>query len=311
MRNFLYKAGIYIAIFILFIATLILWKGNAYIGSDYARFSSEKQYSLVLGTSMAAQDVNPQILDSCLQGKFMGPLYNYSFSINVSPWGPYYVESILKKLRRNPERTSLFILFVDPFSLGFFLSDSESGRRRERSTLVGKMKCVNGHWGINLEHILRYELQDKFFFKLKRDRGRHIDQQGHFVSMGNEKEDTIGVHIRLYEDVLPDYYQNYIPGYRPSPERMGDLSELIDTLSKYGNIFLVRPPVRKELDNIMDSVWRDFDPVINQFAKERGCRYFNFRDNKKYKTTDGTHLYASEAIRFSRALGDSIKTCLQ
>lgn len=311
MKTFLVKAGIYIIVVIFFVLTILKWKGEGFIGHHYARFATPKQYSLVCGTSMAAQDVAPQVLDSCLQGKFKGPFYNYSFSINVSPWGPYYVDSILKKLRRNPERTSIFILFVDPFSLGFFLNDSESLRRRERSMFVGKMRCVNGHWGINLEHLLRYELQDKFFFKLKRDRGSYIDKQGHFVSLRDEKEDTSEVHMRLYEDILPDYYQNYIPSFRPSPERMGDLSKLIDTLSKYGNIFLVRPPVRKELDNIMDSVWRDFDPVINQFAKERGCRYFNFRDNKTYKTTDGTHLYNSESIRFSRALGDSIKTRLQ
>lgn len=309
MKRFIARLGLFLTGIALFITAIIIWKGNGRIGYHYARFASPIQYSLICGTSMAAQDVVPEVLDSCLTGVFMGPFYNYSFAINSSPWGEQYCRSILKKFRRNVNRASLFVFGVDPFSLGFFLNDDSSGFRREKSTVVGKMKTVCGPM-INIEHMVRYDLGDKNFYKLQKT-GNYIDKHGRYISTLPDNEDTLFVHNRLYGDVLPDYYKNYLPRYRPSMDRLQDLSDLIDICSESGRVFLVRFPVRSEINHIMDSVWVDFDSTISEFAARKGCRYINFHEDTTYKTTDGVHLYSSEAMRFSQALGDSIKICLK
>ena len=86
------------------------------VDAFYGRFASPPAGSLVLGTSRAAQGIQPAVLAARLGGRFDGPLLNYAFTLTHSPYGPAYLASIRRKLR--PEvRNGLLILAVDPWSL--------------------------------------------------------------------------------------------------------------------------------------------------------------------------------------------------
>lgn len=304
MKKFITHLALFAAIFLAVLVTLLLKADKGRIGNHYARFSSPRQYSLICGTSMAAQDISPKVIDALLGGQFMMPIYNYSFAINSSPWGKAYTKSILKKMRPNDEENSLFVFAVDPFSLGNILGDCDGIHRRESNTTVGKMHCV--HSSPNIEHLLRYEMKDKQFFKLKNGTGSYIAVDGQTVSTYPSDEDTIIVHDRLYNIVLPDYINNYLPGYSKSDERLSDLSNLIDLCKDSGTVILVRLPLSKELNVIMDTVWPDFDETINSLALGHGVRFINFHNDSTYRTTDGVHLYYDESLKLTKSICDSI-----
>jgi len=86
------------------------------IGDIYPRIITPRQHSLVIGTSRAAQSVNPLILNECLEELYTPDLYNFAFHLDISSYNPYYVEAIRKKLLPYDGQKHYFILAVDPWS---------------------------------------------------------------------------------------------------------------------------------------------------------------------------------------------------
>ena len=56
----------------------------------YLRFTSAKQKSLIIGTSRAAQGIQPQLIDSILDLTATDKIYNFSFTAQNSPYGEVY-----------------------------------------------------------------------------------------------------------------------------------------------------------------------------------------------------------------------------
>lgn len=121
-------------------------------------------------------------------------------------------------------------------------------------------------------------------------------------------EDSAEVLKRIHEVILPDYYDNILPNYSPSNERVESLMQLVRQLRERGDVFLVRLPVGPEISMITDSIYPNFDQDMKEWASQEGVGYINFKaDSARYRTTDGVHLYASEGSRLTLALCDSIK----
>ena len=254
---------------------------------------------------MAAQDIDPMVIDSVFNNVYKLPIYNYSFSIHVSPYGVVYSNSILRKLADNQNRNSLFILAVDPFSIGNSLTDVEGGKRREEGGYLDNMWCV--HHVPNVEYLLFYSVLDKQFYKKTTSTG-FINESGRYVSGFQMNEDSSEVLKRIHEVILPDYYDNILPNYSPSNERVESLMKLVRQLRERGDVFLVRLPVGPEISMITDSIYPNFDQDMKEWASQEGVGYINFKaDSARYRTTDGVHLYASEGSRLTLALCDSIK----
>jgi hypothetical protein len=97
MRKFIKKAIIFFIIIILFLSVL-LNKYGGYLDYFYEKFTTPKQFSLVLGDSRAMQGIQPKVLDSCLQNsKFKLPTYNFSFTIAQASYGPSYLTAQLNE----------------------------------------------------------------------------------------------------------------------------------------------------------------------------------------------------------------------
>lgn len=286
-------------------------KPKGQVGGYYERFASPKASSLILGSSMAAQDIDPAVIDSFFKGIYKLPIYNYSFAINSSPYGETYSKSILRKLDPNHNQNSLFILSVDPFSIGNLLGDTEGGEvRREDRTYLGEMSCV--HHNPNVEYLIRYCVLNKEFYKKSSEGKSYINSSGRYISTLPISEDSVEILNRLYDVILPEYYDIMLPTYHQSKERVTSLMNLVINLKKHGDVFLVRLPVGYEFCNIMDSIYPNFDQDMKQWASHEGVGYINFKaDSVRYRTTDGVHLYTSEGSRLTLALCDSIKALKQ
>ncbi len=304
MKKFVGQILIAILLILLFITCVFICKNKRYIGNYYERFSSPKQYSLILGSSMAAQDVDPSVINDCFEGIYK-PIYNYSFSINTSPYGKTYTKSIKKKLKYNEDKNSLFILCVDPFSIANILSDVENGKRREDNSYLGQMNFVN--ISPNVEYLFRYSILNKDFYK--QQTGNYVNEYGRHISLIDINEDSVEVMKRINDVILPDYYDNMLPNYHPSQERVEDLIELIDFLKNNGDVYMLRLPVGPEFSHILDSIYPDFDMDMHRLALQNNVSYINFKaNNLDYRTTDGVHLYHTEGLRMTFALCDSINT---
>lgn len=309
MRKFIVLISIFFTLLLLVMAGAFWLKPTGQVGGYYERFASPKAYSLILGSSMAAQDIDPMVIDSVFNNVYKLPIYNYSFAIHSSPYGAVYTKSILRKLAHNGQRHSLFILAVDPFSIGNSLTDVEGGKRREEGGYLDNMWCV--HHSPNVEYLVRYVVLDKQFYKKTTSKG-FINESGRYVSGFQMNEDSSEVFERIHEVILPDYYDNILPHYSPSNERIESLMQLVRQLREQGDVFLVRLPVGPEISMIMDSIYPNFDQQMKKWTVEEGVSYINFKsDSLRYRTTDGVHLYSLEGSRLTQALCDSIKALKQ
>ncbi|TXE17115.1 hypothetical protein ES692_10680 [Psychroserpens burtonensis] len=89
MKSFIVKTMIF------FFFSILLFLGvcsqvDGYSDSFYINFTTPKQSSLILGTSRAAQGLQPKIFDTILKKQFS----NYSFTVLHSPFGETYLNSI-------------------------------------------------------------------------------------------------------------------------------------------------------------------------------------------------------------------------
>jgi zona occludens toxin (predicted ATPase) len=96
------------------ICLLVLSRANGESDAYYERLTTPAQTSLIIGTSRSAQGILPSILNSEL-GR--SDIYNFSFTISHSPYGPVYLDRIDQKLLKN-SKNGIFILSVDRFYLG-------------------------------------------------------------------------------------------------------------------------------------------------------------------------------------------------
>ena len=96
MRRFVLQLFL-ISIITLSVISFIFLKADGYTDPFYIRFTTPKQQNLILGTSRAAQGIQPRFFK-----EMMGvDIYNYAFTIGQSPYGPVYLKSIKRKFNYN------------------------------------------------------------------------------------------------------------------------------------------------------------------------------------------------------------------
>ena len=126
-----------------------------YLDVFYSRFTTPPASSLVLGTSRAAQAVQPAVLRARLGARYEGPWLNYAFTALHSPYGPSYVASIRRKLAPSA-RHGLYVVAVDPWALS--LLRPKAGQVGlvfpEDKEMIGQMRLVNQN--PNFEYLAHY-----------------------------------------------------------------------------------------------------------------------------------------------------------
>lgn len=300
MKSFIFRSLIFIFICISFFY-FIFSLADGQSDGMYLKFTTPKQSSLIIGTSKAAQGIRPDILNQKLD---RSDLYNYAFTVVQSPYGPYYLKSIQRKLELS-NREGIFILQVDPYSISSTSDDpNDTEFFRERNGPVGKIENVNSK--PNLEYLIwHYPFQYSFIFK------RHLGAVGKgflhddgWVEL-DKNMDSTAVNERIKGKTKA--YKIRTTEYKISTIRIKYLKSTIDYLQNHGKVYLVRVPIAEPLFELENQLDRNFDNRLNSIAEDFNIPYFNYSGlSKDYKYSDGNHLSTDSSVDFSELLANDI-----
>lgn len=259
------------------------------IGDVYARVSSPRQQSLVVGTSRAAQAVNPATINEKLRGVYAPELYNFSFHLDASSYNEVYARAVMNKLDAPRKGRHLFILAVDPWSL----------RRLDSIPMELSLSSVAAK--PNAEYLVK-NFTRSWFSPLPRH--SYVNEYGRTevdYTPRSQAEWLKRVSMRM------PAYEKMARNYEFSAGALLALEDLARSLkSRGGDVYLVRISTSRPMMDLENKVCPDFSARMRKAARRVGAVYLDF-GGAKYATTDGNHLTMAEGDRFSAALADSIK----
>jgi hypothetical protein len=258
----------------------------------YTRFTTGKAPSLIIGTSRAAQGLQPAVFQDMAPG-----MQNFAFTLSHSPYGKAYLELIRKKLDTSGGE-GLFILSVDPWALSVFSEDEGEERRfRENAGFAGQLHLVN--MNPNLEYMFRFSeeplyavfTQPKEYMTLHKDGWLQMNIPPDTGSIRTKTKQTEGI------------YHIYTRDGRMHPARLQALEETILLLRPHGRVVLVRIPVSKEIASIEAAYAPHFNEQMQALAKQHEVYFIDYLEaSGQYITTDGLHLYKDAGRLFSEEL---------
>ncbi len=271
---------------------LIFWAAftmipSGRLGDVYERVSSPLQSSLVIGTSRAAQAINPEIINARLKKLYPTPPYNFAFHLDASSYNPVYEAAIYKKLAPHDGKRHLFVLAVDPWAL------------RKLDSIPQELALKSYSQRPNIEYIVK-NFSRTWFSPLPTHSfvNRHGRTEVDYVPKSKaEWEKRVSMRLVSYNDMARKYRYDY------SSQQV--LERIVRSLKKRGDVFLVRIPISKPMKKLEDAVCPDFDVKMRNLSQKQNVKYLNF-SKADYSTTDGNHLTQNEGNRFSKALADSI-----
>ncbi len=287
MKKFVIKTAVAVLITVALFVMAFCVIPSGRIGDVYPRVSSPLQQSLVIGTSRAAQAVNPEIINAKLQGVYSPTLYNFAFHLDASSYNEVYERAIYKKLAPKDGHSNLFVLTVDPWALRTLDSVPQELALRSYSARP------------NLEHIAK-NFSRSWFSPLPthsfvNENGRtEVDYE---PKTRKEWEKRVEMRLVAYEDMAKNY------SYSHKSQQV--LERLVLNLGKRGTVCLVRIPTSQPMKELEYKICPKFDIMMNAVAQKHGIAYYNFAE-ADYATTDGNHLTQKEGNRFSAALADSL-----
>lgn len=301
MKKFLIKI-VGFSGFLIVIIIVVFYSADGYSDGIYLKFTTPKQSSLILGTSKAAQGIHPKVINNILK---RDDLYNFSFTVIHSPYGPAYLNSVKHKLRKT--NNGVFIITVDPHSIS-----SKTGKPddtiyfMENDLAVGSIENVNSFPNFNY---LLYHYPEQYIYLLTR--------KFKYVSQGFVHDDGLvetglstdpeQVQRRIEEKIK--IYADYTRQYEFSEIRLNYLIKTINYLQQYGKVYIVRLPVVRPLLVLENSIIPDFDQKISKVCEQNSVHYLNFTDNvENYSYDDGNHLDTKSGKIVSKEIAEWIKT---
>ncbi|MFN8273472.1 MAG: hypothetical protein U0X58_01180 [Flavobacteriaceae bacterium] len=275
---------------------IVLSSADGHADPYYLRFTSPEQSGFILGTSKAAQGLRPDVMHEILKSD----LYNYSFDISKSPYGPKYLKSIQRKLSAQTQN-GIFILTVDCWSVSTRESLPDDAENFiENNTCVGQMNVVNqnpnfkylwnhfsGHYYKILAHSSESFLHDDGWLEVSLDM------------------DASSVNRRTKSTLLE--YEHYLSKYQFSNLRFQYLVKTIDFLKQYGEVYLVRLPISEKLMKIEQRVMPDFNLKIKSIENKTNGYLDLTHQNIDFAYTDGVHLSKSSSKIVSAQIAHWIK----
>jgi hypothetical protein len=274
--------------------TPVVFRGQ--VDAFYGRFASPPAGSLVLGTSRAAQGIQPAVLTAQLGARFEGPLLNYAFTLTHSPYGPAYLRSIQRKLRPDV-KNGLFIVAVDPWSLSL---TGPEGSFPEAQSFIGQLHQVSQN--PNLAYLTRY--QTKPLYRLLLDYAtatERLHPDGWLeVRIGT---DSAQVRARTAQKLRD--YRALAASQHLSTGRLQALRQTMQFLKQHGRVCLVRLPVGPGLLQLEQQYQPDFDPLMRKMAAQAAVPYLDY-SLLPYATTDGNHLQRAASKAFSERLAKDL-----
>ncbi len=274
--------------------------------SFYLKLTTPKQKSLIIGSSRAAQGLQPEIINEVIEGK---ELYNFAFSRVHTPYGEPYFKSVQKKVQPNVE-DGLFVLEVNPWVVSEKENEQEIEIFYESRGFLGKVNNV--------------DLNPNFEYLIESFGKRYID----IISNKFVASDKINVIVQSdgwCKVSLPDAYdqkkvkKSTLERYQliqqeykgVSDKRMKSLIEIVNYLKAHGTVILIRLPVCDDMLEIENKLIPDFDGLMSQVAKKMNIKYINTMPlREQYLYSDGHHLETNSSMEFSKYLATLIKKTL-
>lgn len=302
MNKFFIKLSVFTLVILAF-CCVAFWQADGYTDPFYRRFTTEQKGSLILGTSRAAQGILPSIVDSAIRDSYPGTdLFNFSFTIAHSPYGPAYYKAVTEKL--DPTRSGgIFILAIDPWSISSQHEDpDDSTAFPENKMVLGKIRFFN--MKPNVEYLLQH--YEKPFAALAFNPFRKMDRSVYLHKDGwlevNVPMDSTSVKYRT-DEKLREYTKDYLPTYNLSKLRLSYFKKTINTLRKHGDVYVVRLPTDPRMIQIEEQLLPSFDSLIAEMCSENKVNYFNIiKSSADYQYTDGNHLYKESSKKVSQEI---------
>ncbi len=300
MQGFLFKICAWILLG-LGLHALAGTKAGGTTDEYYLRFTTPKQHALILGGSRASRGLHPDVLDSALMRSGLeGPLYNFSFTIDHSPYGQTYLTAIRAKL--DPRTVNgLFILEVSPWLLVQPKPADTVAAFPEAQRLLGEQWFFNMR--PNYEYLIRHRTRGWGSMLRTRPGWASVRSDGRlFVRMETEEERVAQTVARIEE-----YRDDRSVHMEYSLERERTLAELIDELKPHGRVVLVRLPCIQSLKAYDDVVCPDFLDRMYALSTRTNAAFIDLMPlDGRVHYVDGSHLDDPSGVWVSRALADSI-----
>jgi hypothetical protein len=301
MRTFLLKTVI--ALILVLLAHLYAGRfADGRFDDAYLRFTGGRHSSMIIGTSRAAQGLQPALIAPFVAGTD-GPLRNFAFTIVHSPYGPAYRRAIGCKLDRSA-RNGIFLLSVDPWSLCGRVD--KQGRpmpmQETKHNLVDQFTYTGTP---NYEYLIRHVQAG--WGSLIGGPLEQVNEHGLLHHDGwleiRVPSDSASVSERTRRKIS-EFRKLKLPRARPSEERIAALDSTISLLMEHGNVYLLRLPVSDSILAIEDQVWPGFDQRMQGIAVAHAIPYWNLMpDRGRYTYTDGNHIDRVSAKELSTEVG--------
>lgn len=300
MKKFLYKSIIFISLVFGGIIMLFNYYGG-YIDYFYPKFTTQKQFSFILGDSRAFQGIHPKEFDvSLMSSNFKLPSYNFSFTIAQTAYGPSYLDAIKRKLD-TLENNQLFVVTVNPWMLANRTpkEEKESDEIFEDSP-PHNMKNMSSN--PNIEYLIKNRTYSHFKSIFRKKSKTFKD--GHRENYNLPPNEKV---FNKWREVQRKMFIDFSEKYTVSEFRLEWLRKTVSYLKQYGSVVLVRLPIDNEILEVENDFWDDFDSNIKYVSLNTNTTYLNFSKESKWSTYDGHHLDKKGAILFSKELGENIK----
>lgn len=273
----------------------------------WRRFMSPKQSSLILGISRSALGLRPAVINRSID---RNDLYNYSFTIGTSPYGPVYLTSIKRKLK-NGAKNGVFILAVDPWSISSKPGDGDPNDKthfRENKQLLATISMPNNR--TKLEFMIRHYSES--YLRIIKDRHKSYKNKWHLHSDG-WLELSLPMDVELINErkkkTMRLYREEYLPQYKYSTLRYGNLAQTIQYLRKHGKVYLVRLPLERQILEVDSEFMPNFESLMCELSEKMNVPYLSLaKDSESFSYIDGTHLSKDSAVEVSKLVGDWISS---
>jgi hypothetical protein len=259
----------------------------------YSRTTTPKQSSLILGSSKAAQGLMPEALNPYLETD----IYNFSFTVAHSPFGPSYLSAIEKKLGPN-SKDGVFIITVDPWSISSDgIDPNDENQFGESKSFMGKLSSFSSK--PNISYLLN-SYGDNYIKILMNFSLMEVHDDGWLEVF--PPMDSTSMKSRIAENIQEQ--KTKLKNYKFSQTRFEYLKKTIETLKNHGKVYLVKLPVDDRIAEIEARLLPNFDEKIDKLAKSAAVPYLNLMNSDtKFTFTDGIHLYKDSAKDVSVEVG--------
>ena len=299
------KKSLIVSVIILMLHIVAAFFANGKTDLLYLKFTSSKQKSLILGTSIPAISIlTSQINNSKLRDIYEMPIYNLGLTIGHSKYGPEYLDLIKRKLNKDI-KNGLFLLHVDPWSLSRektnFLDDENYFFERGKLDVI----FVNGFLGVNFGYLIKTYpkgwgniIIDYFKpcpYLVHDDGWTEVIPENFSKSPSKAKEEE-------YEDYIEMFNKEIF-----SLTRFKYLEHTIEFLKNYGDVFLVRIPKPKKMRELSNKFLQDFNEKIKNLSVRQNIFFIDlYNDANVYTSYDGNHLDKNGAKKFTIELVSEI-----